>query len=310
MALNERLLYLEAVGSSRSRSVLGKIEYYTRMLNRVYILNQLPTNYNGHSTEEVVWHKSTGSDSGSSTNSNDAPVVLLESVLASAGVAVAPGYPVPASSVAASSTSSRRSTWWLRYSTTQIGVSAHTAAAAASSVVARSVGTSSGRPSISSTIRDLLGSTSSLSSSHRCSLQFDLETPILEVWEEAEGGPSSGFPTLPEEDETAIGEGGTYSARGANEIASLHTVIQRDPLLQIPGTTLRGRSSINSLSTIESNVSGVGGWDYPSQILNSPITDVEDEQGLPELNVTLNLTTRQTPENDSLVSLSTYMHGY
>ena len=136
-------------------------------------------------------------------------------------------------------------------------------------------------PSISSTI--LLGSTSSLAhfSSH--------EPTIYDALEEVEGGLSSEFPALSLEDETAMGE------------------VQRVPLLQIPETRLRGRPSTNSISTIESNVSGVGSWDHPSGILNSPVTDIEDEQGLQEFNVTPNLTTRQTFESNSVVNSSIFL---
>lgn len=68
-----------------------------------------------------------------------------------------------------------------------------------------------------------------------------------------------------------------------------------------PFTTDSGNkiSSINSLSTIESNVSG----DHPAEILNSPAADVESEQ---DMDVTLNLITGKSSENDDLVSLSIF----
>ena len=232
-------------------------------------------------------------------------------MIATAGIATAAGSPVAVSSAGISPTSNHPSpsTTWNNESGYSL-VAATIAAGSPSAV--RSVGGSSSRRSMSSTIRNYwLGSTSSLASSNRSNRWSIHEARMsglqpLSVQEENDGLPNGAIIMETEVDmmEPTI----SYESDDRDD-ANMATQASSSNHLRIPGRHSRGpglrlQTSFQSISTIQSEVSCAGSWDKASDAY-SPNTDIggEDDGGSRDvLGKTSLLDSRSfEPENNPIV---------
>lgn len=164
---------------------------------------------------------------------------------------------------------------------------------------AESVTTSSNRRSLSSTIRNFFGeSSSSLASSsrsNRLSTHVEADTRMSDLEESNDQVPVEGpirMAYIEEESvEMADVDGGDSSSAASKDMES-------SDFLQIP--KLRSQTSLQSISTIDSAVSCVGFWDKSTEV-HTPITEfgAEDDdhyKNLPPI-------TAVGAENDDLLEI-------